>query len=157
MHRRAALRILLAGAPALAVAACSGGRVGSGGDTVVDVARSHRLNAFLKAIEGAGLTGTLEGPGPYTVFAPSDRAFATARLPRDPEALESIMRYHIVPGTFPSAFLDGHDLNYTTASGRSVAVDGTGVLTVDGARVITPDLEAINGVIHVIDRVLTPG
>ncbi len=159
MHRRAALKTLFAGASALALSACAGGGgggPGGGGGTVVDVARRNHLNAFLRAIDDAGLTATLEGAGPFTVFAPTDRAFASARLPRDPKALKSLMQYHVVPGTFPSDFLDGHDLNYTAANGRSVSIDGTGGLTVNGARVITPDLEASNGVVHVIDRVLTP-
>lgn len=160
MHRRQILKLALAGGAGLTLEACAAGGGAGGGaasGTVVDVARSRHLGRFLAALDAAGLTAYLEGPGPFTVFAPSDRAFAAARLPRDPEALGAILRYHIVPGTFTTEFLDLADMNYTTAGGASLNVDGTEGLTVDGARVTTADLAATNGVVHIIDRVLTPG
>jgi uncharacterized surface protein with fasciclin (FAS1) repeats len=157
MHRRHSLRLLVLGGAGL-LAACSGGgtRVAAGGDTVLEVARSHRLNRFLQTVGKAGLTETLSGPGPFTVFAPTDRAFAAARLPGDPDALRAVIAYHVVPGTFTSDFLGGVDVNYTTLNGTSLNVDGTAGLQVNGANVVTADLVAGNGVVHVIDRVLAP-
>ena len=157
MQRRTVLTILgIAGG--FGLAACGGGAGGvRASDDVLAVARDNGLGRFLRAVEAADLAATLSTPGPYTVFAPSDRAFASARLPSDPAALRGLVAYHVVPGMYDAAFLDGLDANYTTAAGRSLNVDGTAGLRVDGARVIRPDLEASNGVVHVIDRVLTPG
>ena len=151
-------RTLLATALALPLAACAGsGPGGPSGDTVLGVARTNGLTGFSRAVEAAGLAETLAGPGPYTVFAPSNRALSAAALPRDPEALQRLLAYHVVPGDFDTAFLAGLDVNYTTAAGDSVEIDGTGTaVVVDGARIVTPDLEAGNGVVHVIDRVLDP-
>ena len=152
MHRRAFVTL----AAALALAACAGDGTG-GGDTVLDVARANGLTAFLGAVRSAGLADTLAGDGPYTVFAPSNRALAAAGLPGDPEALRRFLAYHVVPGSFTTDFLGGVDVNYTTAAGSSLNVDGTGgALRVDRATVISPDLIAGNGVVHVIDRVLDP-
>jgi uncharacterized surface protein with fasciclin (FAS1) repeats len=159
IDRRDSLRLLLLATAGAGLAACGGGGVpgGSSGDSVLGVARANRLSRFVRAVETAGLASTLAGPGPYTVFAPSDRAVAAADMPRDPEALRELLAYHVVPGAFTTDFLVGVDVNYTTLAGTSLNVDGTGrPLLVNGTPVVTPDLLAENGVLHVIDRVLRP-
>ena len=161
LQRRQSLELILFAGVGTALAGCSGGGGGGGaaqsGDTVLVAMRKRGLNRFLRAVDAAGLEETLSGPGPFTVFAPTDRAMSMARLPSDPAQLRALVGYHVVPGMFTAEFLRGHDLNYTTASGRSVNVDGSGAgLRVDGANVVTADLTASNGVVHVIDRVLTP-
>ena len=118
--------------------------------------RANGLTRFLRAIEAAGLAETLAGEGPYTVFAPTNRAVAAADLPEDAERLRAIVAYHIVPGMFTTDFLAGVDVNYTTLAGSSLNVDGTAGLTVNGAAILTPDLGADNGVVNIIDRVLVP-
>ena len=158
IHRRQGLKVLLWGGAAVALAGCGGGgnAPAVAGGTILSVARDNGLKRFLRAIEDAGLTATLAADGPYTVFAPTDRAFAAADLPRDAEGLRAVMAYHIVPGMFTSDFLTGVDVNYTTLKGTSLNVDGTGGLRVNDAAIVTPDLGASNGVVNIIDRVLTP-
>lgn len=160
MRRRITQGLL--GLAALALAGCGGGGGGhpaapvGSGDSVLDVARANGLDRFVAAVDAAGLTATLSGPGPYTVFAPSDRAFGSRRF-GDAEAAKQLVAYHVVPGTFTSDFLDGSSLNYTTLAGKSLSVDGTGSgLKVNGVAVVTADLVADNGVVHVISQVLTP-
>jgi len=120
------------------------------------------FTTLLAAAETAGLAATLTGEGPYTVFAPTDDAFA--KLPEgtveallaDPEALREILLYHVVPGRVPASQVAGLD-SATTAQGSDVAfrVADNGVL-VNNARVISADIQASNGIIHVIDTVILP-
>lgn len=134
------------------------------GDTIVDVAAANgSFNTLVAAIDAAGLTETLSGEGPYTVFAPTDDAFAALPdgvldnllLPENQEVLTQILTYHVVPGevlaadvtTGPAATVEGSELDL-------VAEGGT--VTVNEATVSTPDVTASNGVIHVIDSVLVP-
>jgi uncharacterized surface protein with fasciclin (FAS1) repeats len=160
LDRRASLRLVLLGGGAAVLAGCASGGGGGGGQssgTVLDVLRANRLDRFRRAIDAAGLTATPAGPGPYTLFAPSNRAFAAADLPQDTETLRAVVSYHIVPGMFSSDFLAGVDVNYTTLAGTSLNVDGTGgTLRVNGAAVLAPDLGASNGVVNIIDQVLDP-
>jgi uncharacterized surface protein with fasciclin (FAS1) repeats len=161
IKRRAILGIL-AISGGLALTGCARGRRASG--DVLAVARDNNLGQFLRAVEAADLEPTLGQPGPFTVFAPSDAAFralprgrlATLLRPENRDELRGLVAYHVVPGMYDAAFLDGLDANYATASGRSVNVVGTSGLRVNGARVTRPDLMAANGVVHVIDRVLVP-
>lgn len=160
MRRRATLT-LLALTATLALSACGGGEppaptAGQSGQGVLAVARSAGLTDFLRAVETANLTETLSGPGPFTLFVPTNRAFSAAGQPRDAEQAAVLVASHVVPGTFTTDFLAGMDANYTTLTGKSVAIDGTNGLIVGGATVITADLVADNGVVHIIDRVLTP-
>jgi uncharacterized surface protein with fasciclin (FAS1) repeats len=164
MHRRKLL-ILLSLAAGGGLAACGGGGAGGGSEDVLAVARDAGLGQFLRAVRAAGLAETLSASGPYTVFAPSDAAFRA--LPRgrldglmrsdDREALRGLLAYHVVPGTFDAAFLEARQANYATLAGPSLQVDGAGGLRVNGARAIRPDLEASNGIVHVIDAVIAPG
>lgn len=157
--RRTGLKLLLA-ASVTPLAACEGpmsGGLGTSG-SVLDAARSRGGGSFVRALDIAGLSGTLSGAGPYTIFAPADAAMSAAGLPSDRDALQEILAYHVVPGDFSGSFLEGVDVNYTTLSGASLNVDGTGGgLLVNGANVVSADNTARNGVVHVIDRVLRPG
>jgi uncharacterized surface protein with fasciclin (FAS1) repeats len=157
--RRDGLKLILV-ASALPLAACGGGTAGSSArasGSVVDVARANGARSFARALNAAGLSATLGGAGPFTLFAPSDRAMSSASLPADPAGLAKLLSYHVVPGDFTGDFLSGVDVNYTTLAGTSLNVDGTGTgLLVNGAGVIKADLAAENGVVHVIDRVLEP-
>jgi len=130
---------------------------------IVETAKSTgSFTTLLAAAEAAGLDATLTGAGPYTVFAPTDEAFAklpdgtVEALLADPNALREILLYHVVPGRVLSSQVIGLD-SATTAQGSDVSfkVADNGVL-VNDARVISPDIQASNGVIHVIDTVIMP-
>jgi uncharacterized surface protein with fasciclin (FAS1) repeats len=120
------------------------------------------FTTLLAAVEAAGLVETLEGEGPYTVFAPTDDAFAALPegtvegLLEDPEALGDILLYHVVPGEVTSDQVVTLE-SATTAQGSdvSIRVEGDSVF-VNDAQVIMTDIQASNGVIHVIDAVLLP-
>jgi uncharacterized surface protein with fasciclin (FAS1) repeats len=127
------------------------------------VAKAGNFRAFIVAVKAAGLAETLDAPGPFTVFAPTDAAFAA--LPRgamdallgDREKLSSIVTYHVMPGRFPSTDVAQASGIRTTLNGQplDVVVRG-GTVRVNGAQIVTPDVVASNGVIHVIDAVLIP-
>ena len=129
-------------------------------ETAVDAGSFTTLVAALKA---ADLVETLKGDGPFTVFAPTDEAFAAlpkgtvdALLePENKDQLTAILTYHVVPGKVMSSDLsDG--MMAATVQGDEVTIGTMGGVTVDGANVVTADIEASNGVIHVIDGVIMP-
>lgn len=131
-------------------------------DTAVAAGQFKTLAAALTA---AGLVTTLKGPGPFTVFAPTDAAFAKLPpgtvqgllKPENKAQLVSILTYHVVPGKVMSASLAGKTTEAKTVEGKAVKIDGTkGGVTVNGAKVVAADIAASNGVIHVIDTVLIP-
>ena len=124
-------------------------------------AHTPALSTLNRLIAEAGLTDTLNGTGPYTVFAPTDEAFKAVPaktmegLKKDPEQLKAVLLYHVVPGKVASA--DIRDGKTKTAQGADLAVARTaGLVTVDDALVTQADVPASNGVVHVIDRVLIP-
>lgn len=129
---------------------------------IVEAARAAgSFETLLAAIEAAGLTDTLRGDGPFTVFAPTDEAFA--KLPKDAldallkdrARLASILTYHVVPGKVLAA--DVVKLTEAkTVQGQRVRVAKAGGVTVDGAKVVKTDVPATNGVIHIIDTVIMP-
>lgn len=159
MNRRTALTLIAAGGTLAACGQPVGtGGAGPAGPGVLGVAGANGLDRFVRAANVAGLTDALSGPGPFTLFAPTDRAFAASDAGRlDAEALRRLVAYHVVPGQLPADFLEGVDVNHTTLLGSSLNVDGTGAaLRVNGAAVVRADLFASNGVVFAIDRVLTP-
>lgn len=163
MERRGFLQIIAFGVAGTGLAACGGsGGPSAGGDAsgpgVLSVARSNGMGRFARAAQEADMGEYLSGAGPFTLFAPSDRAFAASSAGRmSGEDLQRLVAYHVVPGTLTSEFLIGMDVNHTTLLNSSLNVDGTGgALTVNGARVLRADLEAANGIVFQIDRVLTP-
>ena len=129
---------------------------------IVDTAtEAGNFTTLLAAAEAAGLVETLKGEGPYTVFAPTDEAFAALPegtvegLLEDTEQLTAILTYHVVPGKVMSTDLtDG--MMADTVNGAQVEIMTEGGVTVQGANVVTPDIEASNGVIHAIDAVIMP-
>jgi transforming growth factor-beta-induced protein len=130
---------------------------------IVDTAvKAGSFTTLVKAVQAADLVETLKGKGPFTVFAPTDAAFAAVpadtlnALLADKAALTKVLTYHVVPGRITAA--DAMKADWAeTAMGQSLRIqsDANGV-TVDGARVITADIETSNGIIHVIDRVILP-
>lgn len=149
---------------ATTVVATMGGAAFAGGHSmdIVDTAvGAGTFTTLVAAVEAAGLVDTLKGEGPFTVFAPTDEAFAALpegtveALLADPEALAAILTYHVVAGKVMSTDLsDG--MMAATVNGAEITIGTTGGVTVNGANVVTADIEASNGVIHVIDAVILP-
>ena len=133
-------------------------------ETIVDLASKDPANfsTLVAAINAAGLVETLNGEGPFTVFAPTNAAFAelpagvldALLLPENKDALVKILTYHVVPGTVLAA--DIADGDVATVEGQNVTLSTANGVTVNGANVVTADVLASNGVIHVIDAVLVP-
>ena len=128
---------------------------------IVDTATgAGNFNTLVTAIQAAGLVSTLKGPGPFTVFAPTDAAFAKIApadldaLLKDKAALTRVLTYHVLPGRVMAA--DVRDGNVMTVQGGSVSLATQGGVTVNDAKVVTPDVAADNGVIHAIDTVIMP-
>jgi uncharacterized surface protein with fasciclin (FAS1) repeats len=125
------------------------------------IAGSPQLTTLNKLINDSGLAGTLQGPGPYTVFAPTDEAFKSvpaatlASLGSDKEKLKAVLMYHVIPGKVMAA--DVRNGPAKTSQGANVALAKSGIfVTVDEAVVTGADLPATNGVVHIVDRVLMP-
>ena len=133
--------------------------------TVVDVAtQAGTFNTLVAAIGAAELTATLSGEGPFTVFAPTDEAFAALPagvldallLPANKAVLTQILNYHVIAGKVYAADVMAGEV--ATVEGSKINLSTEGGVTVNGAKVVTADIEASNGVIHVVDSViLLPG
>ena len=132
-------------------------------DIVDTAAEAGNFTTLLAAAEAAGLVDTLKGEGPFTVFAPTDEAFAalpkgtvdTLLQPENKDQLVAILTYHVLPGKVMSTDLsDG--MTATTVQGSDVTIGTEGGVTVNGANVVAADVVASNGVIHVIDAVILP-
>ncbi|NWF59242.1 MAG: fasciclin domain-containing protein [Fischerella sp.] len=133
--------------------------------TLVAVAESSKdFTVLTKALKAAGLAETLQGTGPFTVFAPTDEAFA--KLPQDAvqdllkpenkEVLVKILTYHVVPGQVLSGDLKSGEVKSVEGGPISVKVDGPNNVMVNDAKVTQPDIKGSNGVIHAIDNVILP-
>ncbi|MES2974566.1 MAG: fasciclin domain-containing protein [Pseudomonadota bacterium] len=133
--------------------------------TPVSVADTIANDPALSTLNGlvvkAGLADTLKGPGPYTVFAPTNEAFKAVPaktlddLGKDPARLKAVLTYHVVPGKVAAA--DVKNGNTKTVNGANVALSRAGTfVTVEEAMVQTADISATNGVVHTVDRVLMP-
>jgi uncharacterized surface protein with fasciclin (FAS1) repeats len=121
------------------------------------------FNTLLAAVEAAGLTATLKGDGPFTVFAPTDDAFAAIdpdalnALLADPPALAAILTYHVVPGALEAAdVLASTSLSTVNGADAAISLDGDGKPRIDDAIIIQTDIGARNGIVHIIDRVIFP-
>ncbi len=132
-------------------------------DIVETAIQAGKFSTLATALTAAGLVETLKGDGPFTVFAPTDEAFAkvpqeTLRellKPENKDKLTAILTYHVVAGKIMAR--DVVNVNTaTTVQGQSIKIDAKDGVKIDGAKVITADIEATNGVIHVIDAVLMP-
>jgi uncharacterized surface protein with fasciclin (FAS1) repeats len=132
---------------------------------IVDTAVSTgQFNTLVAAVQAAGLVDTLKGDGPFTVFAPTDEAFAklpagtveSLLKPENKDKLVAILTYHVVAGKVMAADVVKLD-SATTVQGQSVSIRaGSDGVMVDGARVVKTDIATSNGVIHVIDAVILP-
>jgi uncharacterized surface protein with fasciclin (FAS1) repeats len=151
----------LAAAPAFA-GSCGSDAMKASNNIVETAVSAGSFETLVAAVKAANLADTLAGEGPYTVFAPTDEAFAklpegtVENLLANPDQLREILLYHVVPGKVTAAQVVNLD-RATTAQGSDIAIKvADGAVMVNDASVITTDIETSNGVIHVIDRVILP-
>lgn len=132
---------------------------------IVDAAiAAGQFGTLVAAVEAAGLVDTLKGEGPFTVFAPTDAAFAALPegtvenllKPENKDMLVAVLTYHVVPGKVMSADIAGKTMDVASVQGSTIAIDATNGVMVDAATVVAADIETSNGVIHVIDQVILP-
>ena len=147
---------------ALATPALADGHGHAQKSDIVDTAvAAGSFDTLVAAVKAADLVGTLKSDGPFTVFAPTDEAFA--KIPKadldallaDKEKLTAVLTYHVVPGKVMAADVVALD-SAKTVQGQSVSIDASDGVRVAGARVVQTDIETSNGVIHVIDTVILP-
>ena len=132
------------------------------GDIVAVASATEGFSTLVAALTAGGLVETLQGAGPFTVFAPTDAAFAALPegllekllLPENKAVLVSILTYHVVPGMVMAADIKAGDV--ATVDGSNVTLDTMSGVKVNDATVTTADVAASNGVIHVIDAVIVP-
>lgn len=157
--------VLVAASPALADNHKMKDHKGHEAGDIVDVAAAAGdFTTLVAAVQAAGLEDALRAPGPITVFAPTDEAFAALPAgtvenllkPENKDQLVAILTYHVANGKTKSKQLAGKTTDVTTLNGATVSVDGTNGVKVGGANVVKADIYASNGIIHVIDAVLLP-
>lgn len=132
------------------------------GDIVDVAAGNESFSTLVAAVKAAGLVDTLKGEGPFTVFAPTNEAFAKLPAgtvedllkPENKEKLVAILTYHVVPGKVMAADVKAGEV--ATVQGGKITITTTDGVKVDDAKVVTTDVAASNGVIHVIDSVIMP-
>ena len=159
MFRKTTIALTTA-ASLLASTAFAGGHSKDIVDTAVD---AGSFGTLVAAVQAADLVETLKGEGPFTVFAPTDEAFAalpegtveSLLLPENKDQLVAILTYHVIPGKVMSTDLTD-DMEAATVQGSSVTIDLDNGVMIENANVTTADIEASNGVIHVIDTVILP-
>jgi len=148
-----------------AFAACTNQQDASSEKDIVDTAVSAgQFKTLVAAVQAADLVDTLRSDGPYTVFAPTDEAFAklpdgtveNLLKPENKDQLVAVLTYHVVPGKIMSSDIAGKKAEVATVQGSELSVDATNGVMVDNAMVVAADIEASNGVIHVIDTVVLP-
>ena len=134
-------------------------------DIVETAAANGSFTTLVAAAKAAGLVDTLKGPGPFTVFAPTDEAFKKLPAgtvenllkPENKTQLTKVLTYHVVPGKVMASDVKGKTTTAKTVEGSTVAIDASGsAVKVDNATVSKADVTASNGVIHVIDTVVMP-
>lgn len=133
-------------------------------DIVDTAAGAGTFNTLVAAVQAADLVDTLKGDGPFTVFAPSDDAFAalpegtveSLLKPENKNQLIAILTMHVVSGKVMAADVVGAETTASSVEGSDLMINGTDGVVVNGATVIQADIEASNGVIHVIDTVILP-
>ncbi len=154
-----------AAAAALAVSSLALSAQAYAADIVDTAVAAGNFKTLVAAVQAAGLVDTLKGAGPFTVFAPTDEAFAKLPAgtvddllkPENKDKLVAILTYHVIPGKVMAADVTGKETKAKTVQGSEVTVNGNGgKVMVDGATVVTADVAADNGVIHVIDAVIMP-
>jgi len=149
------------------LAVINGSRAGHHGmkKDIVDTAVSTgQFETLVAAVKAAGLVDTLKGDGPFTVFAPTDAAFAKLPAgtvenllkPENKDQLVAVLTYHVVPGQVLSGDIAGKMTTAATVQGSALSIDATDGVKVDNANVVQADIMTSNGVIHVIDTVVLP-
>ena len=154
-HGLTALALALAAPLAMASTSTTASAAQSHSDIVDTAVAAGQFNTLAAALQAAGLVDTLKGTGPFTVFAPTDAAFAALPAgtvenllkPENKQQLIAVLTYHVVTGLSEAATVQG---------GKLAVASADGAVSVGGARVVTADVMASNGVIHVIDKVLLP-
>jgi uncharacterized surface protein with fasciclin (FAS1) repeats len=150
-------------APATSAAPSESASTPAAAGTIVEVASANPdFSTLVAAVSAAGLAETLSGTGPFTVFAPTNEAFAALPaglldkllLPENKDVLTKILTYHVVAGNVPSSAVTAGKVPTVEGSEATITTDGG--IKIDGATVVTPDVAASNGVIHVIDAVIVP-
>jgi uncharacterized surface protein with fasciclin (FAS1) repeats len=157
------LTLTVLGLSSLGLPAAHAGDKSAPGDIVAVAASNGSFNTLVAAVKAAGLVETLQGAGPFTVFAPTDEAFAKLPKgtledllkPENKQKLVAILTYHVVPGKVTAS--DVKTMKAKTVNGKELSIKvAGGTVTVDSAKVIKTDVAASNGVIHVIDTVVLP-
>ena len=134
------------------------------GDIVDTAASADQFSTLVAAVKAGGLVDTLKGDGPFTVFAPTNDAFAALPAgtvenllkPENKEQLVAVLTYHVIPGKVMSSAVAGKMVQVETVQGSMLSIDATSGVMVNNAMVTTADIITSNGVIHVIDKVLLP-
>jgi len=134
------------------------------GDIVDTAQQAGSFKTLVAAVKAAGLVDTLKGPGPFTVFAPTDAAFAklppgtldALLKPENHDKLVAILTYHVVPGKVTAEQLAGKTIEVKSVEGDMIDIDGRNGVMVDDAHVVKADVPASNGIIHAIDTVIMP-
>jgi uncharacterized surface protein with fasciclin (FAS1) repeats len=158
------VKSIVAGAVALALSVSAVNAGGKKADIVQTAVDAGSFNTLVAAVKAAGLAETLQGPGPFTVFAPTDEAFAKLPAgtvenllkPENKSKLVAILTYHVVPGKVMSKDIAGKKTMAKSVEGSEIDVDAKSGIRVDNAKVVKADIETSNGVIHVIDTVIMP-
>ena len=133
-------------------------------DVVDTAAANEQFSTLVTAVKAAGLVETLKSKGPFTVFAPTNDAFAALPKgtvenllkPENKNKLAAILKHHVVSGKVMASDVSGKKFPQATVNGTKINIDGTSGVTVSGAKVISADLVTTNCVIHVINKVLLP-
>lgn len=154
----------LATAAALTFAAFATPSFAQEADLVDTAIAAGDFTTLVAAVEAAGLVDTLKGEGPFTIFAPTDAAFAalpegtldTLLLPENQDQLVSILTYHVAPGAIMASDIAGKETAIESINGAPITVNATDAPMANEANVTATDIAASNGVIHVIDAVLLP-
>ncbi len=157
--------LTLAAAAAVAAPLVLSSTIAKAADIVDTAMAAGQFETLVAALKAAGLVETLKGEGPFTVFAPTDEAFAklpegtveTLLMPENKDQLIAVLTYHVVAGKVMSGDLAGKSMEAETVQGQSLMVDATGsMVKIDEATVISADVMADNGIIHIIDTVVLP-
>ena len=144
----------------IALALATGAVTAFAQDIVDTAVKAGNFKTLVTAVQAAGLVDTLKGPGPFTVFAPTDAAFAKVpkaqldALLADKAKLTKVLTYHVVSGAVMAKDVKAGMVK--TVEGSDLTLATTGGVTVNGAKVVAADVKASNGVIHAIDTVLMP-
>jgi uncharacterized surface protein with fasciclin (FAS1) repeats len=164
MNRRTLLGAIAAATLTFGAPAAFAGSKAASADIVDTAVAAGSFNTLVAAVQAADLVDTLKGEGPFTVFAPTDEAFAKLPAgtvdnllkPENKDQLVAVLTYHVLPGKVMSGDIAGKTLEAATVQGSNVSIDATDGVMIDNASVTAADIEASNGVIHVIDTVILP-